>query len=85
MSITIPIAIVTDLALGKNTPGYESAIGAVLVIIGFLLVNVDKATQDQYLNVCYSRMSDLLGQNNRDCLQVYSAVDAKDTTECLST
>lgn len=41
MSITIPLAIISDVCLGKSTFSPMSLIGAILVITGFTLVNVD--------------------------------------------
>jgi hypothetical protein len=53
LSITIPLAMVSDLLVHGNAPTALSAGGAVLVIIGFCLVNVTKeAEADMYMYVC---------------------------------
>jgi hypothetical protein len=53
LSITIPLAMVSDLLVHGNPPTALSAGGAVLVIVGFCLVNVTKeAETDLYMYVC---------------------------------
>lgn len=44
MSITIPIALVTDYFVDHLVPGGVSVVGALLVVVGFVLVNL---TNDQ--------------------------------------
>ena len=41
MSITIPLAMISDALLGKGIPTIASIFGAILVILGFAFVNVD--------------------------------------------
>ena len=43
MSITIPLAMISDSLLGKEQPSALSACGALLVVFGFVVLN----TQDQ--------------------------------------
>jgi solute carrier family 35 protein F5 len=53
LSITIPLAMVSDFVVHGNPPTALSAGGAVLVIIGFCLVNVTKEVEvDLYMYVC---------------------------------
>ncbi len=46
MSITIPLAMTSDYLLGKAVPTGVSLLGAFLVVVGFLLVNIPRAMQD---------------------------------------
>lgn len=39
LSLTIPLAFLSDFLLGKGTVGYLSGFGAVFVIFGFVFVN----------------------------------------------
>jgi solute carrier family 35, member F5 len=41
VSITIPLAIISDICLGKAVLTYLSILGAILVVLGFMLVNID--------------------------------------------
>jgi solute carrier family 35, member F5 len=43
-SITIPFAVITDFIINHDIPDGKSVGGAVLVIIGFVLVNVEDKT-----------------------------------------
>jgi hypothetical protein len=45
LSITIPLAMVSDLLVHDTSPTALSACGAVLVIIGFCLVNISRETE----------------------------------------
>lgn len=42
MSITIPLAMISDLFIMGVVPTYISVVGALLVVIGFILVNISK-------------------------------------------
>ena len=42
MSITIPLAIISDLLLGNANLTIFSIFGAIFVIIGFVFVNIDQ-------------------------------------------
>ncbi len=57
MSITIPLAMVSDSLLGKKTPTGLSVFGAFLVVIGFLLVNVTTDLQRDALRFVTERFS----------------------------
>ncbi len=53
LSITIPLAMISDLLVQGQAPTLLSASGAVLVIIGFCLVNISKELEvDLYLLLC---------------------------------
>lgn len=52
MSITIPFALITDYIIHYSIPSEFAAIGAVLVVIGFILVN----TSDEKWSWCNSRI-----------------------------
>ena len=57
LSITIPLAMISDFLVQGEAPTGLSASGAILVIIGFCLVNVSKEVESElYFYVC-----DLLG------------------------
>lgn len=49
MSITIPLAMTSDYLLGKGSPTGVSLLGAFLVVVGFLLVNIPRAMQEDML------------------------------------
>jgi drug/metabolite transporter (DMT)-like permease len=53
LSITIPLAILSDLLAHNTSPTSLSAGGAVLVIVGFCLVNVSRETEAaMYVYLC---------------------------------
>lgn len=53
LSITIPLAMISDLLVQGEAPTGLSASGAILVIVGFCLVNVSKEVESElYLYVC---------------------------------
>lgn len=39
LSLTIPLAFLSDFLLGKSTVGYLSGFGAMFVVFGFIVVN----------------------------------------------
>ena len=45
LSLTIPLAVLGDLALGKSTPG-QVMIGAFLVVVSFIVVGMGDAKLD---------------------------------------
>lgn len=45
MSITIPLALITDLLVNQIVPTYTSILGSLTVIVGFIMVNLDKEQQ----------------------------------------
>lgn len=45
LSITIPLAMVSDFFVQTKVPGTLSSLGAILVIIGFCLVNITKENE----------------------------------------
>lgn len=46
MSITIPLAMISDYLLGNGAPTPISLFGAFLVVVGFLMVNINKDLQE---------------------------------------
>lgn len=46
MSITIPLALITDLFVNQIVPTYVSILGSLSVIVGFIMVNLDTEQQD---------------------------------------
>lgn len=53
LSITIPLAMISDLLVQGQAPTLLSASGAILVIIGFCLVNISKELEaDLYMLLC---------------------------------
>lgn len=61
LSITIPLAMVSDFFVQTKVPGTLSSLGAVLVVIGFGLVNITKENEtDLYVYLkggAYARVS----------------------------
>lgn len=55
MSITIPLAMISDYLLGNGGPTPISLFGAFLVVVGFLLVNIHKDLQDDMLDWCHRK------------------------------
>lgn len=55
MSITIPLAMISDLVLGKGVPSIFSIFGAFLVVIGFTFVNVNKEVWENIISKLRSR------------------------------
>lgn len=53
LSITIPLAMISDFIVQNQAPTGLSASGAVLVIIGFCLVNISKELElEMFMSVC---------------------------------
>lgn len=61
MSITIPLAMISDLIIQSVIPGYLAIIGAILVIIGFGLVNVTKEHEIEILQYFKNGYKKILG------------------------
>lgn len=54
LSITIPLAMISDFIVQNQAPTGLSASGAVLVIIGFCLVNISKELElEMFMSVCH--------------------------------
>ena len=52
MSITIPLAIISDFFINSKIPTDISILGAILVIIGFCLVNINKELEKDIIKYC---------------------------------
>lgn len=50
MSITIPLAMISDYFIDAKSPTYISGIGSVLVVLGFILVNINNEHQMMFLS-----------------------------------
>jgi drug/metabolite transporter (DMT)-like permease len=76
MSITIPLAMISDFLINHKVPSGISFLGAFLVVVGFLLVNIPKPLQDDVIEY----FQNLFGQKRgRDHIPIggYSPVDTK--------
>eukprot|EP01035_Chromulina_nebulosa_P051129 gene51129-69588_t len=45
MSITIPLAMASDAILNGGRPDWTAIAGALLVLLGFCMVNIDRSSQ----------------------------------------
>lgn len=61
MSVTIPFAMITDYFIHDSTPTSIGILGAFLVILGFILVNLP----DELVENIKYKVFALLGSNNR--------------------
>jgi ubiquitin C-terminal hydrolase len=72
MSITIPLAMLSDSLLNREQSNYISVIGAILVIFGFIFVNINREMQssiNDYLN--FNKGSILL--KKKDIIYTFSS------------
>lgn len=56
MSITIPIALLTDFFINGISPTAISMVGSLTVILGFLLVNLGREEQQMIVDFVYSKL-----------------------------
>jgi solute carrier family 35 protein F5 len=61
LSLTIPLAFLSDFLLGKGTAGYLSGFGAVFVVFGFVFVNTGiEPLLERFRNVAeYARLENV--------------------------
>eukprot|EP01038_Epipyxis_sp_PR26KG_P008033 gene8033-10886_t len=85
MSITIPLAMTSDFILNGFVPNSLSIMGAILVLIGFLFVNVPKVYEVKFVFVMKTYLYMLCGfadghfcDSNRASLEVYNIVSTVD-------
>lgn len=76
MSITIPLAMISDFLINDKTPSGVSFLGAFLVVVGFLLVNIPKPLQDDIVEYFQSCLG-YKGDRNLNLNSDYSPVDTK--------
>jgi drug/metabolite transporter (DMT)-like permease len=76
MSITIPLAMISDFLINDKSPSGVSFFGAFLVVVGFFLVNIPKQLQDDIVDYVRDKFGH---KRNREHAPVgdYSPVDTK--------
>lgn len=66
MSITVPIALVTDFFIWKKTILFVQIIGAFLVVIGFAMVNMTPENVDLLYKWLWPRDNGMAGNQDAD-------------------
>lgn len=76
MSITIPIALVTDFFINGIAPTAISVVGSLSVIVGFILVNLDHEQQDRITSYLWRLVAGSYHQEDQSSSQQDNPIHA---------